>query len=816
MPGEDDGGVAGKVRTMVMHPTRDWIAVSDGAQRVAVWDYVERRLVRTFTPHAVAQACRGSADVAADALFVRRSGQIVAATTPLSESAAAQIGVRSMCAAAAAAAKPDAAAAKPAPPAVETGEVQAVLFHDLDAVRWSAGCTAREAALAAAQSAGAKRRVPAGAWTVAVCTHALVFVEMELGRARVVMRHEIVAGGESSGSGGGHGHSHPHELTCAALVSARIVAVGCGDGTVRLWDMMSGRAACVLPAFARSVRVASLASFPDQAATRDDVPSRSSSGASGCVGVRLIAAGVDGSAAVWSLELVGNVVIGASAAPTLVFGDERGAMAKASEPDGAARAKAAKAIGHISALAVNCAQGCVGVVSEKGVWHWAEARAKGVQSAAWRVTPAGGDGAKLTCLVAAQPPLCPLASWWGGSSRSSLLHLVGTMNDIDAPQGSRAVPLSTPVIDLRDMLHLAHATGATPRAKSGEGDDALSASKAVAALPKKGIKVYSLCAHPLNPSLLACGTNVGLFVLEMGRRLTFSATLLTLNAAVRERAGAAALAASSDETKETSEAVALSALSEMALCIAQGSLYMRRPDSAESVRLLAVRQPRVFEREIADGICAAKTEAATAATRAARASSRKERKAAAEIEQIARVDGSTDRRGFPLLPLTDDTPLILPSSSGAVVAILWRRAARYVLIEVGTIHRSSSSSTTLSGTAWLPIEEGEATSLAWAAHRDILAKVSTDGKLSIVELVNTLSEAQKAEAQRRAVLAAAGSASSHICVSQSSLLPQLWTAFSSCSLSSMIATPPPPPPLFPSGATCDGGRSTNISMRADG
>ena len=34
MPGEDDGGVAGKVRTMVMHPTRDWIAVSDGAQRV--------------------------------------------------------------------------------------------------------------------------------------------------------------------------------------------------------------------------------------------------------------------------------------------------------------------------------------------------------------------------------------------------------------------------------------------------------------------------------------------------------------------------------------------------------------------------------------------------------------------------------------------------------------------------------------------------------------------------------------------------------------------------------------------------------------
>jgi hypothetical protein len=130
---------------------------------------------------------------------------------------------------------------------------------------------------------------------------------------------------------------------------------------------------------------------------------------------------------------------------------------------------------------------------------------------------------------------------------------------------------------------------------------------------------------------------------------------------------------------------------------------------------------------MADGVAAAAEEAAVAARRAARAKGRRERKEIAAVHAIAASDGTTDRRGFPLQPLTDDTPQILPSSTGAVVAVLWRRAARYALVEVGTVFRAPSGA--LASAGWSVIEEGAATSLAWAAHRELLARVSCAGAL---------------------------------------------------------------------------------------
>ena len=281
-----EGAPSVKVRAMAMHPTRDWVASSDGAQRVSVWDYTERRAVRMFSVPAVVAACVGEG-AADDAFFAERGGRMVPSAAPLSASAAKFIGQGGSVPRAAA------AAVAPSSAAFEAGEVQAVLFHDMDAVRWGAGCSAREAALAATRSSGAKRRVPAGAWTVAVCANALVFVESELGRTRVVPRHEIVLAGSDGAS------APPSELTCAASLSARIVAIGCADGTVRLYDVARGHAACVLSAFARAARVVALSAFCGPA------PKNSTS-------VRLVAAAADGGAAAWMLQITGNVVVGAS------------------------------------------------------------------------------------------------------------------------------------------------------------------------------------------------------------------------------------------------------------------------------------------------------------------------------------------------------------------------------------------------------------------------------------------------------------------------------------------------------------------------
>ena len=162
-------------------------------------------------------------------------------------------------------------------------------------------------------------------------------------------------------------------------------------------------------------------------------------------------------------------------------------------------------------------------------------------------------------------------------------------------------------------------------------------------------------------------------------------------------------------------------LENLVLCVVDGALHARGPaplcgaarDSAvsaaeqagKSVRLITLRAPRVFEREMADGIAGAAEEEAVAARRVARAKGRRERKEIAAVQLIAASDGSTDRRGFPLQPLTDDTPQILPSSTGSIVAVLWRRAARYALVEVGTVFRAPSGA--LAAAGWIVIEEGE-------------------------------------------------------------------------------------------------------------
>ena len=179
-----EGAPPVKVRAMAMHPTRDWVASSDGAQRVSIWDYSERRAVRTFSVPAVVAVCVGEG-AAADAFFSERGGRVVPSTAPLSASAANFIGQ----AAGGGRIPSAAAAAAPSSTAFEAGDVQAVLFHDMDALRWGSGCSTREAALAATSSSGAKRRVPAGAWTVAVCANALVFVENEHGKCFYLPLH---------------------------------------------------------------------------------------------------------------------------------------------------------------------------------------------------------------------------------------------------------------------------------------------------------------------------------------------------------------------------------------------------------------------------------------------------------------------------------------------------------------------------------------------------------------------------------------------------------------------------------------------------
>ena len=211
-------------------------------------------------------------------------------------------------------------------------------------------------------------------------------------------------------------------------------------------------------------------------------------------------------------------------------------------------------------------------VSDKGVWHWSVrpdrtsrpgARAPDTpfslsrtESARWRVSAAASGGergaAKLTCVAPARPPLCPPHTWWGASSRSPLLHLVGMFPDIDASAGERlaAVPLAVALIDLRDMLHMAHAAGAIVGGAPGAAEGA-AAPRSAASRPKRpkhGIKVYALTAHPLRPSLLACGTNVGTFVLALGARLAFGGALLALSAAARQRALGAELAAAAAAT----------------------------------------------------------------------------------------------------------------------------------------------------------------------------------------------------------------------------------------------------------------------------
>ena len=239
----------------------------------------------------------------------------------------------------------------------KVGEVRQLRFYDAHVLLWLGNCPP--------QPPTASWAPPA--WLVVVCEHRATLVGPRTGACR-----------HASADALGWGAGGP---TCVEPLSSRLLAVGCHDGAVRLWDWRRNATAATLyapgsrDAFGAG-EVSWLASARSHAAaTHFDPAEWTRARADESAGARLVAVWAgDGAVALWTLDLVGNIamVVGDGARPPVVLGArEKGKaggfvrVARLAGPGRDARAKGGNAPLEVSLdraslrLAIFCADGRV-------------------------------------------------------------------------------------------------------------------------------------------------------------------------------------------------------------------------------------------------------------------------------------------------------------------------------------------------------------------------------------------------------------------------------------------------------------------------
>ena len=209
---------AQQVKHTAAHPSLDLVAAADEGGIVSIFDFARKEVVLSFSPSALYASQKKRRDAFG-------WGRPSAGGDAVAQFASQQLKSRGG----------GGAVGRRREPA--TGKVLQVLFFDDDALACLPQREGQElefqVARAAAEAADGGR--PAGMvggrrLVVVVCERVVLLVDLATGECV-----EEIHAAADLGSGSGTERRGP-EPTCAALVSARLLAIGCSDGRVRVWD----------------------------------------------------------------------------------------------------------------------------------------------------------------------------------------------------------------------------------------------------------------------------------------------------------------------------------------------------------------------------------------------------------------------------------------------------------------------------------------------------------------------------------------------------------------------------------------------------
>ncbi|CAM9490346.1 unnamed protein product, partial [Phaeothamnion confervicola] len=200
-PNERDFRDMSKVKALDIHPTRPWVATADERGCVAVWNYRRRGLARCFSPHALLERQREfAAGIAAGGDSLGSAG-----ATGGGGGADGRLSARQLSA------------------DREIKDVRAVRWYDPQVLWWSARRPAPPPA-----SVRAARDSPN--FLIVVADGRVLLVDPVTSECRSIVREAL--GGK--------------EPTAAEVVSHSLLAIGCADGGIRLWDWVNWRLAKTL------------------------------------------------------------------------------------------------------------------------------------------------------------------------------------------------------------------------------------------------------------------------------------------------------------------------------------------------------------------------------------------------------------------------------------------------------------------------------------------------------------------------------------------------------------------------------------------
>jgi WD40 repeat protein len=355
------------------------------------------------------------------------------------------------------------------PGSSDSGALRAVRWYDADTLWWSCRRTATDSSL------GVRK------YLLVLCELELIMVDALALESTHISCDALKLKGT---------------LCCVEVLSASIIAIGCNDGAVRLWDWCKGTLERTLRYHKEKTAVTHLVNaHPDstwEPVQDGDSGNSSSSNNSSSKRIRLISRGDDGQILFWDMPLDADF-------PPLVLDKKK------DEKDCASLLYCA-ATDTVSALVARRRAGQAGEMrllcwdldratdqTVPLVYRNKMSRSKGGVSHAALDFPGLPHGAVAACGKDSRIHFMARSSSSSGAAaaESSSNSAFGAQDSSEAAAGGADDQTVTP-------LHIASTTDV---------------SSLVAGLPEK-LKFYLLQAHPLQRHVLFCGSNTGLFVLR--------------------------------------------------------------------------------------------------------------------------------------------------------------------------------------------------------------------------------------------------------------------------------------------------------------
>jgi hypothetical protein len=421
-----------KIKLLDVHPVQSWVVTADESNLVVVWDYRLKISAREFYPQDLEDE-RLNAAIRKRAVGLQSQDRILKKPTPV-------------------------------------GNVRGVRFYDRHVLEWS--CQ---------QFAGAMQRN----WVIVVAENMVLLqdiVTQEVHRISAEDLHDEKA--------------RPQSPTCAEPLSETLLAIGCPDGHIRIWDCSTSRVVKVLSGGHQKHDLVRLLSCPPPACYRAAKNEKQR--------LHLVSTASDGSVAVWNNHFTGNIVEGNSPSTTLVVQES------------------SEALVDISFDLVTGVLMTAGGGSERTISLWdiyglhndtlpinpatqASPRSKGGHS---RGSGSGGRTIpQLACFsarVAPQQPAAVAATSAGQAPPSAKEHeAMVYFRHFGFPPNCILACHKGPFLEILrangsgcSYFELGTLHDVRPR------------------LPDK-LKIYKLQQHPLQDSLVMCATNIGIFVLTI-------------------------------------------------------------------------------------------------------------------------------------------------------------------------------------------------------------------------------------------------------------------------------------------------------------